>query len=202
MEKRKTAIQKRLRDEVGLVVDAPRASGAGTSNDGNTDRRFFSDPQRMGEILGLDPRLLEQIHVLLSVLSSGLPIDPDAFKTYALETAQRYVSLYHWYHMPQSAHRMLIHGHAVIRRMSLPVGMMSEEAQEASNKVVKKFRERFTRKCSREKTNLDLMTRLLCHSDPLVSDKRESKLKKDHKRSLPAEAHSLLKAADPSELVF
>lgn len=74
--------------------------------------------------------------------------------------------------MPQSSHRLLIHGASVLRSFNLPIGILSEEAQEAKNKDFKKFRESFTRKTSRIKTNEDLMRRLLCSSDPLTSSLR------------------------------
>ena len=55
------------------------------------------------------------IYVVLKTLSSGLQIDPDAFKVYCVNVANRYVELYSWYYMPQSIHRTLLHGHEVVR---------------------------------------------------------------------------------------
>lgn len=49
---------------------------------------------------------------------------------------------------------------------------MSEEAQEASNKNYKKFREHHTRKLSRSKQNEDLIHILLQTSDPFISSIR------------------------------
>ena len=74
--------------------------------------------------------------------------------------------------MPQSIHRILIHWWQVVDWMALPIGMLSEEAQEAHNKEFKKFWESFSRKCSRSKTNEGLLTRLMCSSDPIISDLR------------------------------
>ena len=56
--------------------------------------------------------------------------------------------------------------------MALTIGMLREEAQEARNKDFKKFWESFPRKCSRSKINEDLLWRLMCSSDPIVSDLR------------------------------
>ncbi len=66
-------------------------------------------------------------------------IDAEKFKEYCLATAQLFVQLYPWYNMPQSLHKILIHGWQVIDQMVLLIGMMSEEAQEACNKDFKKF---------------------------------------------------------------
>ena len=74
--------------------------------------------------------------------------------------------------MPQSLHRILIHGWQIVDWMVLPTSMLSEEAQAASNKDFKKFRESFSRKCSNSKTNEDLLRRLMCSSDPITSDLR------------------------------
>lgn len=188
----KTNIQVQLRDTLGLVVDMPRVGGGGTSNDGNTARRFFEHSTLVSEIIGIDKQLLKMVHIILQVLSSGFSIDPDRFQAYCKRVALLYVDLYAWYYMPQSLHRLLIHGHQVVRAMLLPIGMLSEEAQECQNKNFKKFRENFSRKCSRLKTNEDIIRRLLCTSDPYISSIRKPAQKK--KKSFSTEALELLKA--------
>ena len=65
--------------------------------------------------------------------------------------------------MPQSLHKILIHGWQVVDEMVLPIGMMSEEALKARNKDFKKFHEFFSRKCLCLKTNEDLIRRLYAH---------------------------------------
>ena len=84
----------------------------------------------------------------------------------------------------------------MIRVKCVPVGCLSEEPQESSNKVFKYSREHFTRKTSRINTNKDLMTRMLCMSDPLVSSTRRSQAEKKLDRTLPAVALALLKLED------
>ena len=76
--------------------------------------------------------------------------------------------------MPQSLHKILIHGAEVIESLSLPIGLLSEEAQEARSKNLKKYREHHSRKSSRMKTNVDVMKRLLCTSDPVISSYRKT----------------------------
>lgn len=68
--------------------------------------------------------------------------------------------------------------------------MMSEEAQEASNKIYKRVREHHTRKHSRTATTTDLMNRMLVLSDPVISSLRNPI--KDNKKELPDEAKMLL----------
>ena len=72
----------------------------------------------------------------------------------------------------------------------LPIGQISEDAQESCNKYIKRFREDFTRKCSRVQTMEDLFLRLLLTSDPLISSLR--KLPRNRLNSLLPEAAALL----------
>jgi hypothetical protein len=62
-----------------------------------------------------------------------------AFDNYAKETTKLFVSLYAWYYMPASAHKVLIHGSSILSAALLPFGQLSEEAQEARNKDIKKI---------------------------------------------------------------
>ena len=191
VQEQKSKIQKAFRDRTGLVIDMPKQSGFGTSNDGNTARRFFQLAETSSEILGIKIELLKNLHIILCTLSSGLDINVTAFKSFCINTAKMYVEEYNWYYMPQSLHRILIHGSSVIEQFNLPIGLYSEEAQEAKNKDFKKFRESFCRKISRKKTNEDLMRRLFCSSDPLITSMR-NQTKSISKKDLPDEARLLI----------
>lgn len=94
------------------------------------------------------------------------------FENYALTTARLFVEKYSWYSMPTTVHKILIHSPAVIASAILPIGQLSEEAQEALNKHIKKYREGYSRKRSREKTLEDVFNRLLLYSDPYISSLR------------------------------
>nr|XP_022906380.1 glutamic acid-rich protein-like [Onthophagus taurus] len=86
--------------------------------------------------------------------------------------------------MPTSVHKILIHGSAVIKEALLPIGELSEEAQEANNKKIRKFRESHTRKCSRLDTNEDLFKRLLLSSHPFISNFQQHISRKHKKMSM------------------
>ena len=96
--------------------------------------------------------------------------------------------------MPQSLHKILIHIADVIQQFSMPIGSISEEAQEARNKEFRRYREGFSRKSSRTETNTDIMIRLLCSSDPYISSLRNRTERKS--KSLPDDASLLLKLED------
>ena len=87
---------------------------------------------------------------------------------------------------------MLAHSHQVISINAIPVGSLTEEPQESSNKVFKFTRDHHTRKLSCVQTNYDLMTRMLCSSDLKVSCMWRSQ-GKEKDRTLPEEARMLIK---------
>lgn len=97
-------------------------SGKGNTNDGNTARRFFKNPEKSAEITGIDFTLLKRFGNILSVIASGREINPITFDEYALATATLFVQLYPWYYMPASVHKILIHGADVIKFAILPIG--------------------------------------------------------------------------------
>ena len=136
---KKNLIQSRFRNEVGLVIDIPRSGGSGSSNNGNTARRFSRNAEQTAAIINIDVHLIKRIYAVLCTLSSGFMIDADKLKDYCLEPAKLFIQLYPWYYMSQSLHKILIHGWQVVDEMVLPIGMMSEEALEAQNKDFKKI---------------------------------------------------------------
>lgn len=113
VEKRKKIIQKAFKKRLHLNVDQPKV-GFGSSNDGNTARRFFENKIISAEIVGVDEKLLHKCHTILQVLSCGFAVDVAAFKQYCLETAELFVALYSWYCMPTTVHKILIHGYRII----------------------------------------------------------------------------------------
>lgn len=126
------------------------------------------------------------------VISCGHEIDVEKFRKYALDSARYFVQKYPWYVMPPTLHKFLIHGPEIIKSVLLTIGQLTEEAQEARNKDFKNYREHHSRKCSREKSNIDVFNLLLLSSDPLITSKR--KLHKKKLNILPKEAVELLMA--------
>lgn len=188
----KARIQKEFRDRIGLIVDQPKP-GYGSTNDGNTARRFFENTEVSSEITKIDVELITKMHMLMIAVSSGHEIEVEKFRKFALSTARLFVQKYPWYYMPPTLHKYFIHGPEIVSHALLPIGQLSEEAQEARNKDFKRFREDFARKCSRQKANEDIFNRFLITSDPLICSKR--KLPKKKFQTLPKAAVELLKPA-------
>jgi len=147
---------------MGLIVDKPKAGGSGTSNDGNTARAFFNNPDMSAIISGVEENLIIRCSTIFQAISSGYNINSAKFGEYALETAKLLIIKYPWYYLPASVHKVLLHGPAIIKNCLVSIGELSEEAAEAKNKDVKLFRLIHTRKMSRVLTNTDLLITFKC----------------------------------------
>ena len=55
--------------------------------DGNTARKFFSDPELTAEITGVNLELIERFAYILHNLTSSEATDLDEFQKYTVETA-------------------------------------------------------------------------------------------------------------------
>jgi len=93
MKNTKIRIQEQFRKKMGLYIDTPKQE-TGTSNTGNTARRFFRDPQITSSITGINENLIRRFAIILQTLAYGKKIDADKFDKYASETAKLYVDLY------------------------------------------------------------------------------------------------------------
>lgn len=193
---KKAEIQERFRNETGLLIDMPKAN-FGNTNDGNTSRRFFDNPELASDITGINFELIYRLKVILQAISSGHEIDSEKYDMYAYDTAKLYVEQYGWHLMTPTMHKILIHGSQIIKTSLLPIGQLSEEAAEARNKHFRSYRLNFARKFSREECNLDIYTRLLLSSDPYISSLRRIK-KPSREAFLPETIELLRPAADPN----
>jgi len=93
--------------------------------------------------------------------------------------------------MPPSVHKILVHGSRAIQLAPFPIGILSEEAQEARNKDYIRFRQQNTRKTSRIDTNTYILHMFLISSDPLINSKSTHNIKKKNNK-LCSEAMNLL----------
>ena len=189
VQAKKAEIQRRFRDEMGLVVDMPKAGGSGTTNDGNTARRAFRDVNKLSQVTGVDRYLLNKFSIILSALASTTAeIDEVKYGEFTMETAQLYNERYYWYCMPPTLHKLLAHGQAIISTLEMPVGMYSEEAQEARNKNTRDYRQHHARKTSRLETMTDQLHYLLVTSDPVISEIIRSDITRARRQLKPREA--------------
>ncbi|KAE8738514.1 hypothetical protein FOCC_FOCC016005 [Frankliniella occidentalis] len=104
VEAKRKIIQTKFKEEMALIVEVSKPGG-GTSNDGNTARRFFKAQKQSAAILEVDPRVVRRFAVMTAVLAYNEEIDDEA---YAKETAELCVQLYGWFPMSSTVHKMLI----------------------------------------------------------------------------------------------
>ena len=57
----KKNIQTRFKKELGLIIDHPKP-GFGSTNDGNTARRFFESYELSAAIIGIDKDLINSVN--------------------------------------------------------------------------------------------------------------------------------------------
>ncbi|XP_033228892.1 uncharacterized protein LOC117180505 [Belonocnema kinseyi] len=166
-EWKKQNIQVSFKLRMGLNVDFPR-QGHGTSNNGNTARRFFANPKLSAETTDNNEEVISRFAVILIALSSSYLLNEDNLKAYCIATAKLYAELYWWYPMPPTVHKTPIHGSSVSKHSMIHIIQSSEKALKARNKDVRKYRERHAKKFSRVKTYEDVFQRLLLNSCPAI----------------------------------
>lgn len=83
------------------------------------------------------------------------------------------ISLYSWYKLPPSVHKILTHGSEIIKTLDVPFGWLNEEPQEANNKIFRKTRNNNCRmNNNRKSTNVYILHHLLVGSNPPKSSTR------------------------------
>ena len=189
LKDRQASIRLALKEQLGLRLNEP-LPGGGNSNDGNTARRFFSEVDAVAEITGLNKNILFRFGILLTVVNSNREIDIEAFEAFARETHEIYRELYDWYVLSPTVHKLLLHSSNIMRTAALPLGMLSEEAQETRNKCIRKFREHHSRKFSRIVNIEDVFKRLLLTSDPVISLNNRRTAQCERLSHLPTEARN------------
>ena len=155
-----------------------------STTDGNSARRFFSDPATASEATGIDKNLIKMFGVILFILSSGHDINIEKFESYCKRALLHYNKMYSWYALTPTVHKVLEHSSLILKHFLLPMGQLSEEAQEARNKDIRNYREFFSRKSSRKLNISDLFCRLLLSSDPVISSARELPKRSTHMLAL------------------
>ena len=186
-------MQNQFYEELNLIVDQPRV-GFGNSNDGNTARRAFANAKVFSDITGVNLEVIERLHTVLRAICSGYSLNVDEFRSYCHITIDMILAEYSWYPMPPFVHKMLEHGAEVAMSLELPIGVYSEESQEAMNKEIRKARLYHTAKISRLNVMKNQFYHLLVRSDPIVSSKTFKKVSAEAEAiELSAEVKQLLK---------
>lgn len=98
-------------------------TGFGSSNNGNTARKFFEKSQISSAITGVDENVIHRFAIILTAINTSEAVDAKKFDEYARETAQLLVSKYGWWYMSPTVHKVLLHGGEMISYSILPLGV-------------------------------------------------------------------------------
>ena len=200
IKKRKEYIQNEFWKELSLRVDVPKAGGCGSTNDGNTSRRAFTEYDKFSKVLGVDTELIFRMRIILICLSCQLSLNLDKFEEYCFQTGQLYQSKYPWLPMTPTVHKVIVHSKQIMQNTALPVGYFGEDTAESRNKIYKSDRLHHARKTSRIDNLFDVFHRALDTSDPLISSLRLNTRVHQRKRlTLPPEVKELLYCEDIGE---
>lgn len=184
----------------GRNVHKPKSNGSGSTNDGNTARRAFSNPELFASITNVNIEFLKHLQVILIAISCNFELSVENLKSFCYRTAEIYFQYYEWYPMSATLHKILAHSSQIVQASIVPLGCAGESASEARNKFYKKDRIEHARKDSREHNISDVFNRAMDSSDPFLSSiclKNRHSAKKH--LQLPREVISLLKIPDVPE---
>ena len=129
----------------GLQVNVGRqGGGAGNSNCGNTARTCFANLDVFVDILKIYPyELVEDLGVLIEILNSGDPIDPEEMRAFCNDWLDRFhdpeLGL-DWHWLNPTIHLLMHHGPDIVAIFPCAPGLMSEEGSEANVKYFRHFR--------------------------------------------------------------
>lgn len=68
-------MQNLLKNEIDLLVNKVKPGGSGTSNNGNTARRFSKNYRQSARITGVKENLILTYYVILHSISSGFKLN-------------------------------------------------------------------------------------------------------------------------------
>lgn len=175
VEKKKREIQAKFWNEQGLIIDMPR-QGSGNSNTGNSARRFFANHESSASILNIKPSIIYKMGQVLKVIKSRLAVDVKVFEKYCNDLYLEYIAEYSLFPLTPTVHKILIHGPIIIQYFLMPIGYMSEEAQETRHKHFKSYREGSSRNISRIACNEDILNKFTLTTDPVINKYRQMKI--------------------------
>ena len=101
-------------------------------------------------------------------------MDTEGLEILCRETYESILTNFPWVHITPTLHKLLAHAPQIISDYSDGFGLeeLSEEGIEACNKLIRRFRERLSRKFSFEDNITDVFVRLVSQSDPILKSYR------------------------------
>jgi len=111
---------------MGLNVDSPKQNVSGSSNVGNTASRAIANYELLSLILNICVQILKKCRIILINISREFKIDPEKCRELCRESFDLYLKKYPWYPLSPTLHKVLVHGHQIIKSSFLPVNTLGE----------------------------------------------------------------------------
>ena len=173
-----------LFEKTGLRIDQPSSDG-GTSSTGNIARQcFLNKNEFIFYVSSLIPNeyrnniaiIQNNLSAILRIYNSHCEVHTEKLDSLCKDTYELILTAFPWANITPSLHKLLAHSTELIRDCNDGYGLKeySEEAVEACNKLIRRFREHLSRKNSFTSNIKDVFTRLLSQSDPLLSSYRRT----------------------------
>jgi hypothetical protein len=185
MSDREKKVKAEFKEKLGLIVDQRRDGGSLNTTTGNVARIASENAEITAEIYNVPVQLVKNLKLIWGTMASGFAIDLKKFDEQCKETETIYHQSVGWYNIPPTIHKVLRHGKDLIENCALPIGLTSEEASEANNKVLRHVRLYHARKTSWLDHLSDLFHRMTDISDPVILAISSTK-NKNHNRGKTA----------------
>ena len=178
-----------VKEKLNIMIDFASSQG-GTTTTGNVARRCLirnNDCEKdflywvMSTIPTEYKYPLFVIHTylgaILRVFNSGRRIDTEELTVVCRKLYLLILNTFPWANITPTLHKVLAHAPDIISTFNNGLGLeqLSEEGLEASNKLIRRYRERLSRKFSFEDSIKYVFTRMLCQSDPVLILNRRMK---------------------------
>ena len=133
---------------MGGIKLSKMASGSNqvTSNNGPTAKKCFEDPELMADVFKLPVWMIRGIKNHIRALTCMEEIDSEVFYAEAQEWLDKFHgSPWSWNTLTPTLHVLFWHAHKMIELFPVPIGLLSEEGSEGTNKVFRIDRLHHTR---------------------------------------------------------
>ncbi|KAI6658404.1 hypothetical protein LOD99_15206 [Oopsacas minuta] len=175
-----------IEEKLSISIDTPSVQG-GTTTTGNVVRRCFtrSDdtvqdflywvltvvPQETHQVV---TTIFNNLSAILRLYNSNRKVDTEGLDNVCRETYESILTNFSWAHVTSTLHKLLAHAPQIIADHNDGFGLedLSEEGLESCNKLVRRYRERLSRKFSFEDNVKDVFVRLISQSDPILASFR------------------------------
>ena len=77
-----------------MLVDKPKVNSSGSTNDGKTARRAYSQPELFARITNVDQSLIHNLKIILISFTCQQLLGLEKFETFCFDTANLYTTKY------------------------------------------------------------------------------------------------------------